>query len=177
MRVASTRSQFVRLILAGISALLVVSNANAQSVAANIRPVAQVCMAEQACVGSPSGGSSSSAQAMNSTPVVQETAEVEESLQEEAATAAATTVDTASADSGFDVAAQYQLSCFACHASGAAGAPLLGDADAWNTRMEKGMDAVMTNVISGVNAMPARGLCMDCTDDNLRAIVDYMITQ
>ena len=43
--------------------------------------------------------------------------------------------------------------------------------------MEKGMDAVMANVINGINAMPARGLCMDCTDNELRAIVDYMIAQ
>jgi cytochrome c5 len=77
----------------------------------------------------------------------------------------------------FDVVGTYQISCFACHASGAAGAPLLGDLEAWNSRMEKGMDAVMANVITGINAMPAKGLCMDCTDNELRAIVDYMIAQ
>ena len=78
---------------------------------------------------------------------------------------------------GFDAAAVYQQSCFACHASGAAGAPLLGDAEAWAARTEKGMEAVMGNVINGFNAMPAKGMCMDCSDADLKAIVDFMIAQ
>ena len=45
----------------------------------------------------------------------------------------------------------------------AAGAPILGDIEAWDSRMKKGMDAVMNNVINGVNAMPAKGMCMDCS--------------
>ena len=40
--------------------------------------------------------------------------------------------------------------------------------------MDKGMEAVMANVINGVNAMPAKGLCFNCTDDDLQAIVQYM---
>ena len=43
--------------------------------------------------------------------------------------------------------------------------------------VEKGMDAVMANVINGVNAMPAKGLCMNCTDNELQEIVGYMISQ
>ena len=53
----------------------------------------------------------------------------------------------------------------------------VGDEAAWNERLEKGMDAVMANVLNGINAMPARGLCADCSDEDLRAIVDYMIEQ
>ena len=41
--------------------------------------------------------------------------------------------------------------------------------------MEKGLDAVVANAINGINTMPAKGLCFDCTDDDLRAIVEYMI--
>jgi cytochrome c5 len=37
------------------------------------------------------------------------------------------------------------------------------------------MDAMMANVINGVNAMPAKGMCFDCTDADLRALVDWMI--
>ena len=77
----------------------------------------------------------------------------------------------------FDVESTYQMSCFACHGTGAAGAPILGDAEAWAPRMEKGMDAVMFNVVNGVNAMPPKGLCFTCTDDDLAAIVAYMISQ
>jgi len=87
-------------------------------------------------------------------------------------------IDNALAQEGvFDAEGAYQQSCFACHASGAAGAPILGDSEAWESRMEKGMDAIMNNVFNGVNAMPAKGMCMDCSEAELRAIVDYMITQ
>lgn len=78
---------------------------------------------------------------------------------------------------GFDAEAKYMASCFACHSTGAAGAPKVGPGNAseWEPRMEKGMDAVMANVINGVNTMPPKGLCFDCTDADLRAIVDYML--
>jgi len=77
----------------------------------------------------------------------------------------------------FDAEATYQASCFACHGTGAAGAPLPGEQEVWDVIMEKGMAAVMTNVIDGLNAMPARGLCATCSDDDLQALVDYMISQ
>jgi cytochrome c5 len=74
----------------------------------------------------------------------------------------------------FDVAGTYQMRCFACHGTGAAGAPVLGDADAWGERMAKGMETVMANAINGIGAMPARGLCMDCTDEHIEALITYM---
>lgn len=76
---------------------------------------------------------------------------------------------------GFNAEQAYMQGCFACHNSGAGGAPKLEDTADWNARMEKGMDAVMANVINGMNAMPAKGLCFTCTDEDLRAIVDYML--
>jgi cytochrome c5 len=78
---------------------------------------------------------------------------------------------------GFDAETKYMASCFACHSTGAAGAPkvVAGNAAVWDERLAKGMDAVMTTVINGKGAMPAKGLCFDCTDDDLRAIVDYMV--
>ena len=79
---------------------------------------------------------------------------------------------------GFDAEAKYMASCFACHSTGAAGAPKVEAGvydDQWAARMEKGMEAVMANVINGVGAMPAKGLCFDCTDADLQALVDYMV--
>ena len=78
---------------------------------------------------------------------------------------------------GFDVEAKYMASCFACHSTGAAGAPKVGagNAEAWAPRMEKGMDAVVTNAINGLNTMPPKGLCFDCTDADLRALVEWMV--
>lgn len=69
----------------------------------------------------------------------------------------------------------YNSSCNACHASGAAGAPKLGDTAAWAPRIGKGVDALYTSALSGFNGMPAKGLCMSCSDDELKATVDYMV--
>jgi len=142
---------------------------SAQSIVENIRPIGQVCLLGQNCVGikitDANTDDDDTAQALegNASEDTQEDVSINEALAAEG--------------DDFDAAATYQASCFACHASGAAGAPLLGDQEAWNSRMEKGMNVVMANVINGINAMPARGLCMDCTDNELRSIVDYMITQ
>jgi cytochrome c5 len=85
-------------------------------------------------------------------------------------------VQLAALSEGFDAEAKYMLSCFACHSSGAAGAPIVGNAEEWAPRMEKGMDAVVANAINGLNTMPPRGLCFDCTDDDLVALVEYMVS-
>ena len=79
---------------------------------------------------------------------------------------------------GFDAEATYMMSCFACHSTGAAGAPKVGDgnADAWAPRMEKGMEAVVANAINGLNTMPPKGLCFTCTDEDLAALVTYMVS-
>ena len=79
---------------------------------------------------------------------------------------------------GFDVEATYMMSCFACHSTGAAGAPKVGDgnAEVWAPRLEKGMDAIVANAINGLNSMPAKGLCFTCTDEDLAALVSYMVS-
>ena len=69
----------------------------------------------------------------------------------------------------------YNGGCNACHASGAAGAPKFGDAGAWAPRIAKGMDALYSNAIGGINGMPPKGLCMSCSDDEIKAAVDYMV--
>ncbi|MEX0619726.1 MAG: c-type cytochrome [Pseudohongiellaceae bacterium] len=79
---------------------------------------------------------------------------------------------------GFNAEQTYMQSCGACHNSGAAGAPKLDDAADWESRMEKGMEAVVANAINGLNGvMPPKGLCFSCTDDDLRAVVEYMVEQ
>ena len=71
----------------------------------------------------------------------------------------------------------YASKCIACHGSGAAGAPKLGDVAAWAPRIGKGIDVLYTGAISGINGMPAKGLCMDCSDDEIKATVDYMVSE
>lgn len=69
----------------------------------------------------------------------------------------------------------YETKCFTCHASGAAGAPKLGDTGAWAPRIGKGIDTLYTSAIGGFMGMPAKGLCMDCSDDEIKAAVDHMV--
>lgn len=76
----------------------------------------------------------------------------------------------------FDVAAKFQQTCNACHAMGVAGAPKAFDKAAWEPRLAKGMDALVTSVTNGLNAMPPRGLCMDCTADQYKELITYMST-
>ena len=71
----------------------------------------------------------------------------------------------------------YQAACQACHAAGVAGAPKLGDKEAWAPRIAKGEDALFASVNNGLNAMPPKGACMSCSEDDLRAAVEYMVEQ
>ncbi|HJN94133.1 MAG: cytochrome c5 family protein [Gammaproteobacteria bacterium] len=78
----------------------------------------------------------------------------------------------------FDAAATYKASCYACHSTSQAHAPMLSDAIEWEIRLEKGMDILVQNTINGLNGvMPARGLCTSCSDDDLQAVVEYMVEQ
>ncbi|HCH19794.1 MAG TPA: cytochrome c5 family protein, partial [Cellvibrionales bacterium] len=65
--------------------------------------------------------------------------------------------------------------CMACHTSGAAGAPMFRDAGAWSTRLAKGVDMLYSNAINGIGAMPAKGLCPTCSDEEIEIAVDYML--
>ncbi|MBP7667742.1 MAG: cytochrome c5 family protein [Burkholderiaceae bacterium] len=51
----------------------------------------------------------------------------------------------------------YTAQCAACHASGAAGAPKLGDATAWAPRIKTGYDALLNSALKGKGAMGAQG--------------------
>lgn len=76
-----------------------------------------------------------------------------------------------------DPADIYQSTCLGCHSTGAGGAPKIGDAGAWAARLDKGIDTVYANAINGINAMPAKGLCMSCSDDDIKAVVDYILAE
>ncbi len=69
---------------------------------------------------------------------------------------------------------KYNKSCAVCHATGAANAPKTGDVAAWEPRMAKGMDALVASVSNGMNAMPPKGMCFDCSDEDYKALIEYM---
>ena len=88
-----------------------------------------------------------------------------------AADAAATTA-AAGPKSGEQV---YNSNCVACHGTGAAGAPKLGDSAAWAPRIAAGMDSLLANATNGLKAMPPKGLCMTCSEAELQGAVEYMV--
>ena len=91
-------------------------------------------------------------------------------------TAAMATVNPTAATSSSSVEENYQKTCATCHAIGVLGAPKLGDTLAWEPRLAKGMDVLYQNSINGMPpAMPVKGLCLSCSDEDLKALVDYMV--
>ena len=71
---------------------------------------------------------------------------------------------------------KFNKSCAVCHNTGAANAPKVHDVEAWKPRLEKGMDALVQSVTNGLNAMPPRGMCFDCSDEDYKALIKYMST-
>jgi cytochrome c5 len=95
-----------------------------------------------------------------------------------AAAAAPAPVADAAHAGGSDAAkgkALYDQACMACHATGAAGAPKMGDKPAWASRIGTGMDTLYASAIKGKGAMPAKGGRADASDADVKAAVDYMV--
>ena len=85
------------------------------------------------------------------------------------------------ADAEVDGKAVYDQACFACHGTGAAGAPKFGDAAAWADRIAKGLETLHKHAIEGFSGetgiMPPKGGRTDLSDAQVKAAVDYMIDQ
>ena len=77
------------------------------------------------------------------------------------------------ARSGEAVVGQF---CNACHGTGLLNSPKIGDAAAWQARADKegGLDGLLAKAITGINAMPPKGTCADCSDDELLAAIEHM---
>ena len=74
-----------------------------------------------------------------------------------------------------DGKAIYDQACFACHGTGAAGAPKLGDSGAWSSRIGQGIDTLNDHALNGFKGMPPRGGRADLDDDSVKAAVKYMV--
>ena len=75
------------------------------------------------------------------------------------------------------IADKYNKTCAACHSTGAAGAPKKGDKAAWAPRLKQGDAVLLQHVKNGIRAMPPKGMCMTCSDDEIKAAVDYMTSK
>lgn len=75
----------------------------------------------------------------------------------------------------------YNEACIACHGSGIGGAPKLGDAAAWASRIAQGNATLYDHAINGFTGstgfMPQKGARMDLSDQEVRDAVDYMVSQ
>jgi cytochrome c5 len=73
--------------------------------------------------------------------------------------------------------AVYNATCAACHGTGAAGAPKVGDAGAWAVRIKQGYDTLVQHAIQGIRAMPAKGGNPDLDDIEVARAMVYMTNQ
>ncbi|MBK1851150.1 cytochrome c5 family protein [Marinobacter sp. 1-4A] len=97
-------------------------------------------------------------------------------LQGEECGEAAAATETASSGprSGSEV---YDAVCMACHTTGAAGAPVIGNASDWAPRIDQGMETLINHAINGFNAMPAKGGCASCPDEEIQAAVEHIVAE
>lgn len=70
----------------------------------------------------------------------------------------------------------YESHCAACHNTGAANAPRLGDQAAWAPRIAQGNTILLQHVIQGYNLMPPKGACLQCSDTDLKMAIAYMVS-
>lgn len=125
------------------------SDKQRDAIAERIKPVGEVCLqGDSSCLAGAASGAASSA--------------------------ADQTASTDQARSGEEV---YNAACMACHATGAAGAPVTGNAASWADRITKGLDVLYESGIKGVpgTGMMAKGGCMNCSDEEVMAAVDFMV--
>lgn len=115
----------------------------------------------------------------------QQTSEAESDAGAEAAAAMAETdaavaaAEPAAAEPKMSGEQVFKKYCFACHMTGAANAPKVGDVAAWEPRIAKGMDALLMSAMQGVpnTAMMPSGGCNSCSEEELMAAIEFMVNQ
>ena len=69
----------------------------------------------------------------------------------------------------------YNGKCAGCHTSGIMGAPKYASLADWTSRIDLGLDKLTDSAIAGKGGMPARGTCMDCSDNDIKVTVQYIL--
>lgn len=171
--------------VAGLAALVISGPAMAESspeVLERIAPIGKVHVAGQpAPVAAPAPAPAPAEQpapapaAEAPVPEAAEVAAPAPAVEAPAAAAPAPAAEAPAAAAGGEKI--YRTVCFACHDAGVANSPKLGDKEAWQPRIAQGMDVLMNSAINGKTAMPPRGTCMACSDDDLKAAIEFMISK
>lgn len=78
------------------------------------------------------------------------------------------------AESGAEI---YRTKCTQCHSTGVMNAPKLGVVVDWADRKKKGAAVLTANAIKGINQMPPKGGSMHLSDEEIRSVVVYMLSQ
>ena len=68
----------------------------------------------------------------------------------------------------------WARSCALCHIDGNAGAPRVGDSDAWQPRLAQGRETLLRHTVEGLNSMPPLGYCMACEREDFLSMIDFM---
>ena len=71
----------------------------------------------------------------------------------------------------------FEANCVACHGTGVAGAPKIGDKAAWAPRLKQGFDTLHQSALHGKGAMPPKGGNNALSDADVTAAVDYLAGQ
>ena len=72
----------------------------------------------------------------------------------------------------------YTHFCINCHALKPIiplGAPRIGENNDWKLRLKQGLDVLFKHSDEGINAMPPRGGCFECSDQQLRMAIEFML--
>ena len=69
----------------------------------------------------------------------------------------------------------YDAACAVCHQIGLAGAPIFVDKSSWGYRVNKSLDELTYSVKNGLRGMPAMGLCMNCSEQELEMAVSFIL--
>ena len=153
---------------------------NPDDVAARIAPVGKSRIGDpaaqaQAPASTASAAAPAASTAQTPTPAT-ETASAAPATDSGESSAAVQTV--AAVGGAVDLAAGekvYQSACFACHLTGAAGAPKIDDPAAWEPRLGQGMAGLVQSVTNGKGAMPPKGGFAHLTEDELRNAIQFML--
>jgi cytochrome c5 len=94
---------------------------------------------------------------------------------------AGTSAPAAGAAKSEDGKSVFESACIACHGSGIAGAPRIGDKAAWAPRIAQGTATLEQHAIGGFQGsaglMPAKGGRLDLSDEAVRKAVEYVVAQ
>ena len=126
----------------------VAASDSAEEIRARLKPFGDVCRVGQDCGGLEGGAGGS---------------------------VSAPAVAGAAAATGLNGRQIYDQFCFACHATGVGEAPLFGNLEQWQPRIDQGMEQMLAVSLTGRGLMPPMGTCITCSDDEMRAAIQYMV--